>query len=246
MDLIVTDLTRFSKDDIVCIAGIDVKSKQCIRPLPYLEKATCKKLKLLPGAILEGEFIKPKGVDKPHTEDMNYKGLAFKGPCTSEEFESVLKATAYPSINEGFDNKVPIGTKVISPADPPSRSIITLNLKPNQIEIVRNAFDPKSLRLNIMDNDGRKYTYLSITDLGFHNLAVVKQKDPNYTDELNEFIRNQKKVYLRIGLGRRYKNPTDGRDGFWIQVNGIYTFPEFLTAVRTYEPAEVKKMRKSR
>jgi len=234
MDIIVTDLTRFSKEDIVCIAGIDVKSNQCIRPLPYLSKSTCKKLKLLPGAILAGKFTKPERVDKPHTEDMLYEKLSYKGPCSSEEFESVLKASTFLSINEGFEYKVPVGTKVIPPEDPPSRSIITLKLAPNQIEIVRNAFDPKSLRLNIMDNDGRKYLYLSITDLGFHNLAVSKQKDPDYTDELNEYIRGQKKVYLRIGMGRRYKNPNDERDGFWIQINGIYTFPEFMTKVRTY------------
>lgn len=243
MDIIVTDLTRFSKDDIVCIAGIDVKSTKCIRPLPYIKKATCKKLKILPGAILEGKFTKPKSIDKPHTEDMHYEGLSFKGPCTSEEFESVLKATTYPSINEGFDGKIPAGTKVIPPNDPPSRSIITLKLKPTQIEIVRNAFDSKNLRLNIEDNDGRTYVYLSITDLGFHDLAVSKQKDPDYTDELNEYIRSQKKVYLRIGLGRRYKNPKDGRDGFWIQVNGIYTFPDFMTKVRTYDSNALKKTR---
>ncbi len=118
MDIIVTDLTRFSKDDIVCIAGIDVKSTQCVRPLPYIKKATCKKLKILPGAILEGKFTKPKSIDKPHIEDMHYEGLSFKGPCTSEEFESVLKATTYPSINEGFDGKIPAGTKVIPHDDP--------------------------------------------------------------------------------------------------------------------------------
>lgn len=234
MDIIVTDLTRFAKDDVVCIAGIDVKSKQCIRPLPYVKKAFCIKNEILPGAIVEGNFTKPKSIDKPHTEDMHYQELSFKGPCTSDEFESALGASLYPSINEGFDGKVPAGTKVIPPDSPPSRSIITLKLKPMQIEIVRNAFDPKSLRLNILDNDGRKYTYLSITDLGFHNLAVSKQKDPDYTDELNGYIRGQKKLYLRIGLGRRYKNPSDGRDGYWIQVNGIYTFPEFMTKVRTY------------
>src|SRR3989304_2696111 len=120
MDLIGTDLTRVAKDDIVCIAGIDLKSKRCIRPLPYLPKTACKQLKLLPGAILEGRFTKPKTVDKPHTEDMNYEGLSFKGPCTSEEFENVLKTTTYPSINEGFDDKVPIGTKVIPHDDPSS------------------------------------------------------------------------------------------------------------------------------
>jgi len=243
VDIIVTDLTRFSKDDIVCIAGIDMKSKQCIRPLPYIKKAACKKLKILPGAILEGKFTKPKSIDKPHTEDMHYEGLSFKGPCSSEEFDSVLEASTYPSINDGFEDKVPVGTKVIPPDHPPARSIITLRLKPNQIEIVRNAFDSKSLRLNIKDNDGRGYYYLSITDLGFHNLAVSKHKDLDYTDELNKFISSQKKIYLRIGLGRRYKNPSDGRDGFWIQVNGIYTFPDFMTEVRTYDSNALKKTR---
>ena len=240
MEIIVTDLTRFSNDDIVCIAGIDKKSTQCIRPLPYINMAACKKLKILPGAILEGKFTKPKSIEMPHTEDMHYEGLSFKGPCTSDEFESVLKATTYSSVNEGFDGIVPAGIKVIPHDAPPSRSIITLRLKPNQIEIVRNAFDSKSLRLHINDNDGRKYYYLSITDLGFHNLAVLKYKDLKYTDKLNKFISNQKKVYLRIGLGRRHKAP-DGRDGFWIQVNGIYTFPEFLTEVRTYDENALKK-----
>ncbi len=231
MDIIVTDLTRFAKDDLVCIAGIDVKSKQCVRPLPYIKKEVCKKLKILPGAILAANFTKPPNINKPHTEDMNYDKLSFKGPCTSDEFETILKRVLYPSINEGFEGKVPGGAKVIPPENPPSRSIITLKLKPAQMEIVRNAFDAKNLRLNILDSDGRKYSYLSITDLGFHNSFISKKTDP---DELNEYVRGQKMLYLRIGLGRQYKNPTDGRDGFWIQVNGIYTFPEFMTKVRTY------------
>jgi hypothetical protein len=234
MDLIVTDLTRFLNNDLVCIAGVDVKSKQCIRPLPYIAKMQCKKLKILPGAILEGEFTKPSRVDKPHTEDMNYADLAFKRPCTSEEFEKVLKATAYSSINEGFDDKVPFTAKVIPFDDPPCRSIITLKIKPIQIEIAQDLYDEKKLKLNIDDNDGRMYRFLPINDLGFHNLAVSKEKDPDYINKLNNYIQSQKKVYLRIGLGRRYKNPADGRDGFWIQANGIYTFPEFMTKVRTY------------
>lgn len=234
MEIIVTDLTRFSNEDVVCIAGIDVKSRQCIRPLPYIKKARWEKLKILPGAILEGKFTKPESIDKPHTEDMRHKDLSFKGPCTSEEFETALKATTYPSINEGFDEKIPAGAKVIPRDAPPSRSIITLKLKPAQVEIVRNAFNSKNLRLNIKDNDGRTYVYLSITDLGFHALAVSKQNAPDYTDELNEFISSQKKVYLRVGLGRHHK-ASDGREGFWIQVNGIYTFPEFMTEVRTYD-----------
>ncbi len=36
--------------------------------------------------------------------------------------------------------------------------------------------------------------------MDFDNFAVSKQKDPHYTDELNKFIKGQKRVYVRIGL----------------------------------------------
>lgn len=52
-------------------------------------------------------------------------------------------------------------------------------------------------------------------------------------------------MFLRIGLITKFDHE-DGRTGYWIQVNGIYTFPEFMTAIRTYDPAEVKKMNRSR
>jgi len=237
MEFIVTDLTRFKKGNpYVCIAGVDLKSKKCIRPMPYITMAECKRLEILPGTILEGDFTKPAVVLKPHVEDMNYKSpLRVKGPCTSEVFEEVLDATVYPEIRTGFDGKVPPNNKVIPPNDPPERSIITLKLKPKQIEIVRDRYDQEKIKFHLEDNDSSRYQFLPITDIGFYNLAVSKQNEPSYTDELNEYIHSQKKVYLRIGLGRRYKNPSDGRDGFWIQVNGIYTFPKFLTEVRTYD-----------
>jgi hypothetical protein len=36
-------------------------------------------------------------------------------------------------------------------------------------------------------------------------------------------------------ISRLYTHEKDGRSGFWIQVNGIYTLPEFMTEVRTYD-----------
>jgi len=43
-------------------------------------------------------------------------------------------------------------------------------------------------------------------------------------------------------MGRRFKNPTDGRDGFWIRVKGMYTFPEFMTKGREYVILHVLKL----
>ncbi len=49
MQIIITDLTRFSKKDIVCIAGINPESGECIRPMPYIKTERCKELGILPG-----------------------------------------------------------------------------------------------------------------------------------------------------------------------------------------------------
>jgi hypothetical protein len=69
-----------------------VKSKQCIRPLPYVAKAECKRLKLLPGAILEGKFTRPKGVDKPHTRvKMAQSGQVAAAGVTGLDLEYFLK-----------------------------------------------------------------------------------------------------------------------------------------------------------
>ena len=73
--------------------------------------------------------------------------------------------------------------------------------------------------------------YLSITDRGFFDYAQKHQADGKL-NELQRFIRSQNEVYLRIGVGRQFKS--GDRDGYWLQVNGIYTFPNFLDEIRSY------------
>ncbi len=247
MEFIVTDLTRFKKGNPnACLAGIEPKTNQCVRPYPYLSMAEYQKLDVVPGVILRWDLKSPAVIKKPHVEDMGYeKKPTPKGPCSAKAFEGVLTATLQRSIKKGFDDKVPINSKVIPADDPPGRSIITLKVNPKQIKIVRDKFDKEKIKFHFDDADGTHYPFLPITDLGFYNLAIARQSEPNYTDQINEFIWGQKQVFLRIGLSRSYAHE-DGRSGYWIQVNGIYTFPEYLTAVRTYNPAEIKKMGKSR
>jgi hypothetical protein len=42
MKIIITDLTRFANPDIVCIAGINPDTNECVRPMPYFKKALCR------------------------------------------------------------------------------------------------------------------------------------------------------------------------------------------------------------
>ena len=51
--MIVTDLTRFSASDKVCVAVIDIETGNCMRPMPYFSSEVCKKLNLQPRCYLK-------------------------------------------------------------------------------------------------------------------------------------------------------------------------------------------------
>jgi hypothetical protein len=231
MEIIITDLTRFSRQDIVCIAGINPKTNECIRPLPYLLTSECRRLNILPGAILEGNFTS-RPCSEPHTEDKSYHDqLSFKGPCSTKEFKAILKATESPNVQEGFSIQIPFGQKHIPSTSPPQKSIITISVHPKMISIVPDTYNFGKIKVIFTDRSGYEFRYLSITDLGFYNYAE-KNKSDNFAN-LNNFIHLQSQVFVRVGLSREYKSQ-DGRNGFWLQVNGIYMFPEYLEEIRCY------------
>lgn len=233
MKLIVTDLTRFREGNTdVCVAGIENSGNgQCIRPMPYLKKSEILKLSIVPGEILSGTF-RETDITPPHYEDMSYDNLNYEGACSSEEFENVLQKSVFPSLREGFDNKIILGTRLIPYNSPPDRSIITLSLPVRNLQILLDNW--KNIKIHLTDNDGTRYRYMPITDLGFYLYSKFNSNNPNLIDDLNNFIWNQENLYLRVGLSRVHmKNPNE--NGFWLQVNGIYTFPNYHPRARCYD-----------
>ena len=89
--IIVTDLTRFGRPDIVCIAGADPRNGECIRPMPYLEAEKCRALNILPGTLLSGNFSVPPEREGPHQEDYFHRDLKVEGACTPSEFKAALE-----------------------------------------------------------------------------------------------------------------------------------------------------------
>lgn len=231
MKIIITDLTRFSNQDIVCIAGVNPETNECVRPMPYIQKASCQKLNILPGAIIEGDFTSC-ACTAPHMEDRNRGKLKFHGPCSSEEFKRLLENTSFNSVEEGFGIQLAHGQKHIPHDTPPNVSIITLSLSPKQLDVVEDRYKKGKLRVNFTDQVGRSFRFLSITDLGFFEYAERHVADDTIED-LNNFIHAQKDLFIRLGLGRVHQSD-DGRNGFWLQVNGIYTFPEYFKEIRCY------------
>ena len=231
-EIIITDLTRFGKPDKVCVAGV-AEDGVVIRPMPYLSSKAVAKLDIHPGGVLEGEF-KLTGAERPHVEDATYsKKLRFKGPCTGESFRRALASTMYSGICAGFDFEIVGGDKCIPSESPPPRSLITIQVAPDQLTIVQDSYKPEKMKAHIRDRDGLELGFVPITDRGFHDYAQKHVADYGSYARINEFIHQQDELYLRLGLGREWK--VGSRNGYWIQLNGIYTFPEYLDEVRCYD-----------
>ena len=228
---IVTDLTRFNKEESVCTAIVDKDTGQCFRPLPYLKSQRCKELNIHPGAILEGTLTLKADRQSPHTEDAFYDKLRYLGPCTSDEFKAVLINTLSPSISRGFNHQFMQGDKVIPKNIKPTKSIITIKVLPHQFSIFEDQFKPGKIKCSFYDLSGHRYQYLPITDRGYHHYAQSHRNDGKLA-ELQRELRQQNEIFLRIGLSREHAQ--GDRDGYWLQVNGIYTFPLFNPETRTY------------
>lgn len=231
-EVIITDLTRFSTNENVCTAAIDVQTGECLRPMPYFKSSTCEKLGIHPGAILRGHFEFIQNPTNPHLEDAHYSNVTFQGACTSHEFSSILEKSLSKSVSEGFGITFNTDQKFIPHGQAAKCSIITIKVAPNQLTIHEDRFTPGKIKATFTDASGHKYKYLSITDRGFHDYAKNHQNDGKL-HEVTSLIAKQKVVYLRVGLSRVHQSP-DGRNGYWLQVNGIYTFPDFHDEIRTY------------
>lgn len=233
MQIIVTDLTRFRRNDIVCLAGACRASGRCIRPQPYVAKSECERLKIWPGAILAGEFTPDAKAEAPHVEDHEYTSLSYKADCSCEEFREALERDLSDSIQDGFGVTLPEGQKYIPTQDAPARSIITVSIDPSQLSVVEDGYNKDKLKIHLTDNDGCGYSYLPLTDLGFYVYASKTKRRDKSVRKLNEMLQEQDELLVRIGLSRVFES--GDRIGYWLQVNGVYTFPDPMRGVRQYE-----------
>lgn len=235
--IVVTDLTRFKDRSIVCLAGIDPDNGECIRPLDkdrnYLSFESIKARDIHPGALLEGDFRRLTS-SPPHTEDYLYVGqLKHLGHVGSGEFRQLLANDAKTSVSSGFGKAPP--DKFFLTTDLPQKSIITLKLtSPSNLKIIEDQYEKTKIKAHVTDGNGLTLSFIPITDLGFSDHAInLRAADPDL-ENLNRFIRKQTEVYVRLGLGRAYTAPNKP-EACWIQLNGIYTFPEYRLDIRHHD-----------
>lgn len=236
-ELIITDLTRMSGDK-VCIAGITVNNKTIRPDFPppgILENHLYQENKVIvrPKAKLK-MYLEPKRFIKPpHTEDHHWtkwEQIELIEFLSSENWNVFLQNTMSPSANAIFEGNLQENKYSL-----PNTGKYSLGtIKPDAITSFsyNSQFGSWSYRLSFIDASGEQFSNISITDLALRYYVDYLRERKNFTPYdisrrlFQTFTENE--IWLRLGLGRPFKKDAHTNARCYLQVNGIYTFPDYL------------------
>jgi hypothetical protein len=230
-DILITDVTRM-REGRVCIAGVDkdyspirlnVPPPGLLEELLYLDKETI----IRPQSVLR-VFVEPEPqVTAPHIEDHRWYKLdetQFLRLTTEEKWKHFFEATQYDKVADIFGTSLH-ERRNIKAGISNTRSLGTL--KPNHIKKFFLRKLPNEIQIRFSFTDATERTFdVPVTDLNFLSYVTwthqhSKKSIPYILGQLCQKFQNIE-IWLRMGLTRPFNN------WCWIQVNGIYTFPDYL------------------
>lgn len=234
--IVITDLTQMPTAKGVCIAGID-QYNRCVRPV-------------LPGGVrqehlyIKGELaIRPRAkvifdfhqvpIKPPHIENLGFDpdSIEYLGLYTDSEWEGVLQASSFSTVENIYDGLLR-EHRWVEP-DVNVRSLGTVS----EVQIEKIEFEPLKIpghyKPRLTFRDRTDWTFpLPVSDLSFRTFANYEIRRLGSalaaSTRMLTMLRSASRLYLRIGLPGPWLNPNTGKVGSWMQVTGIYTFPDYL------------------
>ncbi len=232
-EFIITDLTQM-QGERVCVAGVDHKNQQIRIDLPppgifqqhlYLHDQQI----IRPRAVVNLSVHTAPDRIAPHVEDFDWDRHGANQVlriATEASWRQVLEKTTFPSVEAIFETTLH-HKKNITPGTG-VRSLGTI--KPQTIDWVdyRVLQTPEGekhgYRIRFTDATGTRYPEITITDLTFRYYVHAlerKRREDGVRTVIAKKLKNSE-VWLRLGLTRPWQG------WCWLQVNGIYTFPDYL------------------
>lgn len=232
--LVITDLTQMPIGNQVCVTGINEKG-ECIRPIcdggflkDYLYSNN--KISIRPRARIGFDFT-PAKIEPPHIEDkvFNPNSIVNYGICSDSDWESVLKKTSYTKVKDIYNGFLQ-DCSWVKPGSK-TRSIATLS-SANALNVKLAEWSKKlEYKLSFQDmNDTfeRPISDLAFRELCFKKIIIDKYPSSIFNGELTDLLKKADRVYLRLGLARPWIRPGTIEPKCYLQVTGIYTFPDYL------------------
>lgn len=233
--IVITDLTQMPAWNQVCVVGISEKG-ECIRPVcsgGFLKKYLYvdNKVSIRPGARIGFDFT-PALIEPPHIEDKTFDPISIVsyGACNNDEWEHVLKNSSYTTVKDIFDGFFEDLSWVKPGAK--TRSIATLS-GANTLNVQLPEWEGKlKYKLSFKDSIDSRFDR-PISDLTLRELCYKKIKKDGHSrlavsSELTGIFKKADRVYIRLGLARPWIQPGSSEPKCYLQVTGIYTFPDYL------------------
>ena len=232
--IVITEVTRMQRG-CVCIAGYDQQG-HCLRPVlppPGIRESTLyagPRPIIFPAAKVEFEFTRPTP-QPPHTEDIRYEPASVRliERQPEERWHKMLEATLSKSVSGIFEQPIHSERGYYIMDGHGSRSLGTI--RPARILKTIHEFSQDSnkwkYRIGFVDNEQGTY-WLTVTDLTwryFHDQQRQSGHAPaDIASEMTMLLKSSE-VLLRIGLARGWE---EHPDRCYIQLTGVYTFPDYL------------------
>ena len=230
--LAITDVT-YMWEDVVCIAGV-TQDFRCIRPVTdggvriwTLYKS--KRPIIYPGSKVWMGFSEAE-INPPHIEDRTFDPMSVqdKDAFSQRHWETLLRKISYGSVQDVFDGN--LRERRVHPGTD-TRSLGTIKNVDVQNITAERRYDRPTLRMDFEDESGDLHQRFPVNDLAFRGLfgelADQHTWEQRAAEILLDLIKDADRVYLRVGLAR----PTEIGDyekACWVQVTGVYTFPDYL------------------
>lgn len=228
--IVITDVTQMPSGNEVCVVGIDAH-RNSIRPIcesgfrkNYLFD---REHDVIIRHKAKAQFdFHTVDIQPPHIEDVGFEpaSIRYKGLCTDTEWEEVLQANSFDTVEDIYEGCLRERGWVMPGAD--TRSIATLsNANITDVELTPGSVKP---RIKFVDSDGNAFNRPS-SDLTLWDRCrfLVKNQGQDVEkvrEDLLFSLQNVERIYLRLGLARPWED--DGN--CWLQVTGVYTFPDYL------------------
>ncbi len=236
-EILITDVTRMHADR-VCIAGVDHWGNG-VRPiLPYPQQILESHLYLDDAVLVRPRavvnlFVEPQpNCTPPHTEDHTWPSANHIEPLRHADdnvWRTILGKSCHPSVHDIFETELLHKNRNIAPGSG-VRSLGTVRPKTVHQFIYKtveyDGREQRDYRLYFYDQTDTYFPALKITDLALQNYADYLHLEQRLSQEQVSqkltTIFKRAEIFLRIGLTRPYEG------WCWLQVNGIYTFPDYL------------------
>ncbi len=238
-EVVVVGNTRMGGNNI-CMSVYDPSSRHYLRPLHqstvpqdrnWTENDIRKKM-LIPFTKHTLQYRSPRRVEIPHSEDCYYVQSRLISTMKVCEIINFLEAISSLSIS-GIYGMVPDAGRCFS-KNIPRLSLGTLkDARSVRIKYEEHKFRPgdDNFRIDFTDSSEYSISKAPIADVRLRNYLVWRrnkcgQSHAQVENDINSVVANSDVLFIRVGLSRKYQ-PPDNPDGYWLEVTGIYPFPDY-------------------